>query len=1400
MRRTRYFLLLAVMLVGMVARGQDFNPTSPAEPSARYQLSLAASPAEAATVSGGGKYSVNTKVAVSATATDTKWKFVNWTNSAGVEVSTSSAFTYSMSNANETLTANYVEVATSKLTIAYDPKSIATGSTNIYKVGTTVSVSASTYNYFTFRNWTNSAGDVVSEARSFSYVVTDADETLTAHYDFVPGSPSEPTETKAKHKLYFSANPASSGSFNVSNGTLVSEGSAFSVTATASTSYVFTNWTMNGEIVGTQAKYTGVMGEEDIYLVANFTFQPGSPGDPSSGSSARHTLYATTTEMYQGETTLVPIYLENTGNVKELTFVLNLPECIEADTEALQTTLRTSAYTATGSVEDHKLTVTLSGGTQIGEKNGVIVRIPVTTNSTAEDGEYPLTFGTITATNTSDAPVTVTNRPGKLVISTLEEGDLQAAFSVDRYMNRAQFTNTSTDNARSYLWDFGDGTTSTERDPMHIYDAAGTYTVKLTAKGILKTDVAEQNIIINAPNTWTANGDYTLNATGMGARNFTSMHEAISLLSQCKADGNISIQVMDNASKGVYAMDLTHADSLALVTLMNTKLTDAGVTMTFTSPEEEQQKTIDFLANSTMQDMQQVVAFMLNLKGENVLICLNGATINAAELTKYESQTVCANAPTAALPLSLVSPSDRIAVSWYASAAAGCVLSGYTPAGTGDLPSMTIANPSAKSDVINYNINVTLDGVLIHSYIYRIYVKPLLSQQAFTTTSPANGAEVAFGNYTLSWTNLNSMATGGYTVHMKRTLNDAVTDLDYDVSSNSLTINALPGASYEWWVEAFGGCDQTQTAVATFTVKKQADLTVVSVTAPEEVKANNSLTVTATIRNAGEGTTQRTSWTDALYYAPASADFSSATLVSSRTHNGALAPGAEYSASWTVTAPDASIGHVVYFVKTDSGMTETESDETNNVGQSEQMEIINKFVNDADYAALRVLYDATNGGAWIKTWKVNSNAITATAWPGVTFDEDGNVLAISLQENNLVGDLPAEGFCLPNLTSLNLSHNSLKGDIAAFCSLLPSLAKLNLSYCEFTELSDVLPTTITDLNLGYQRMNYGVNTIPMQQWVMGDSDADIVLGSLIAYDHTAQNFNAHPALQLRTQDTNTLVGRMVYSNGAYSYVLSGDYKQQSGKEYIVQPTEGTAAYTRLRAQLSWIKGDANVDAAVDVLDAQHTLNYILGTHSGSFNFLAADTYESSNINVQDVVATINLFIGDEDDNADADVTSAKPSRLLMAKATAAAAGEVVVEDDALCINTSQPVAALDITLEGITASQLKLQLSRTRYQMITHNTANGVRVVIISPTGDTVNGHATLLKLGGEASVKRVLAADADAQPVVLYSQGDATGIRGVYDNADADADHCYDLSGRKLDHVSAKGVYIVNGKKRIMR
>ena len=68
-------------------------------------------------------------------------------------------------------------------------------------------------------------------------------------------------------------------------------------------------------------------------------------------------------------------------------------------------------------------------------------------------------------------------------------------FSISKMYN-ASFTNCS-DYPTSCIWDFGDGATSTEKDPTHIYTSMGTYNVKLTVSNDGLTDLVTKTISIS---------------------------------------------------------------------------------------------------------------------------------------------------------------------------------------------------------------------------------------------------------------------------------------------------------------------------------------------------------------------------------------------------------------------------------------------------------------------------------------------------------------------------------------------------------------------------------------------------------------------------------------------------------------------------------------------------------------------------------------------------------------------------------------------------------------------------------------------------------------------------------------------------------------------------------------
>ena len=73
---------------------------------------------------------------------------------------------------------------------------------------------------------------------------------------------------------------------------------------------------------------------------------------------------------------------------------------------------------------------------------------------------------------------------------------LQAKFTYSTDGLEVTFKNQST-NAQSYSWNFGNGKTSTLKDPTITYTSAGTYSVSLAASNGEKTDIYQQNVSVS---------------------------------------------------------------------------------------------------------------------------------------------------------------------------------------------------------------------------------------------------------------------------------------------------------------------------------------------------------------------------------------------------------------------------------------------------------------------------------------------------------------------------------------------------------------------------------------------------------------------------------------------------------------------------------------------------------------------------------------------------------------------------------------------------------------------------------------------------------------------------------------------------------------------------------------
>ena len=112
-----------------------------------------------------------------------------------------------------------------------------------------------------------------------------------------------------------------------------------------------------------------------------------------------------------------------------------------------------------------------------------------------------------------------------------------------------------------------------------------------------------------------------------------------------------------------------------------------------------------------------------------------------------------------------------------------------------------------------------------------------------------------------------------------------------------------------------------------------------------------------------------------------------------------------------------------------------------------------------DRAALVALYEATDGANWTS----NDNWLSDRPigeWYGVTTDRSGRVTELSLDFNQLSGEIPGELGSLANLQELFLSENQLSGEIPGELGSLANLQELFLSE---NQLSGEIPTQLGNL-------------------------------------------------------------------------------------------------------------------------------------------------------------------------------------------------------------------------------------------------------------------------------------------------------------------------------------------------
>ena len=213
----RKMMTVVLLLLGSTpALYAQFNPTNPPEPDAGkpeevityYTVTISASPATAATVPSGGKFTTGSSKYVYSTRKNSNYRFSHWTLN-GEYYSDKSSFTYTIETFDADFVAHYVfdpsspteperlpEIVCYRLNLATNNDAVCTfnqESGNEYEPGTMVTLEAFVNKGYDFKGWYNGTA-LISKEKKFVYQMPEEAVTLTAKVSKVVFNPTNPSE------------------------------------------------------------------------------------------------------------------------------------------------------------------------------------------------------------------------------------------------------------------------------------------------------------------------------------------------------------------------------------------------------------------------------------------------------------------------------------------------------------------------------------------------------------------------------------------------------------------------------------------------------------------------------------------------------------------------------------------------------------------------------------------------------------------------------------------------------------------------------------------------------------------------------------------------------------------------------------------------------------------------------------------------------------------------------------------------------------------------------------------------------------------------------------------------------------------------------------------------------
>lgn len=409
--------------------------------------------------------------------------------------------------------------------------------------------------------------------------------------------------------------------------------------------------------------------------------------------------------------------------------------------------------------------------------------------------------------------------------------------------------------------------------------------------------------------------------------------------------------------------------------------------------------------------------------------------------------------------------------------------------------------------------------------------------------------------------------------------------------------------------------------------------------------------------------------------------------------------------------------------------------------------------NEEEWITLQsVLAQLTEMG-WSQPWDISLGMKGVSLLHGITI-EKGHITALDLSGLELTGQFPRAVLDLPQLQSLNLANNRLNGNLGQYASSMSGITSLDVSGNNFNEVMPMLPTTLTNVNLGNQTID-GIINLPLADLTssyLADNVPNILL-----YNHALQTYSPNIRLLLTTAD-GYWGTRLVSQNGTVTLTAAttdNAYKGQSGDTLNVALLldNGTREGSTFKMKLSFEQGDGNFDGQVNVLDLQTTLNYMFEEYATKpYNYTAANLWEDNIINVQDAVSLVNLLL---------DVNAVSASRNNTAKRVterpSEASASVTIENGYLKIYSIVPVSAFDIMVSTNQQTEIESALKQMGFTCTSKWDGSNLHLVGYSLNGAEIPAGETAICALSSGIVSYAMLANREANEISVSQNGGTT-------------------------------------------